>query len=366
VVGAAAATPAAPNTSRAANVAMGHFSWGMDPATRKPWTPASIQKALATDPALARDLKATLKRATTTIATPLPTISKMDSEGLLASDPRKIKSGAVTRRFDDVYAWAVAARLGPPALQAKATQATIDTLMSYAQKYKPTGNPINEHNFLPFFKAADLAMPLMSAHQQKVVRAWMQSFVHAAEHFPLPGMEAINNWKTFSLQIRGTAATALGDRAELAKTSKELESLLKKTIRADGSSLDFHHRDAFHYHLYNSEALLDLAISAPGAVSETSKKLIEKTFTFIKPYYLGQKKHMEFQHTQVAFDRQRAAAGEKKYQPHPWDPREADKQLQRARAIFPSLRPWSAKSEAAGAGLRGEFEASLKWPQRPV
>ena len=37
-----------------------------------------------------------------------------------------------------------------------------------------------------------------------------------------------------------------------------LDGLLARTINADGSSLDFHHRDAFHYHLYNSRALLDL------------------------------------------------------------------------------------------------------------
>ena len=51
-------------------------------------------------------------------------------------------------------------------------------------------------------------MPLMSAAQQQTVRKWIHSFVPAAEHFPLQGMCKINNWKTFSLQIRGAAATA--------------------------------------------------------------------------------------------------------------------------------------------------------------
>ncbi len=344
--------------------ALGHFSWGLDPTTRKPWTPAALAQAATTSPALAHDLRVVMKKAKDTVGTPLPTLAHLYSEGLLASDPRKQKTGAVTRRFDDVYAWAVAARMGPPALQPAAQKAAISTLMSWATKYKPNGNPINEQKFLSMFQAADLVMPLMSAAQQQTVRKWIHSFVPAAEHFPLQGMCKINNWKTFSLQIRGAAATAVGDQAALGKVRHELDTLLKETIRSDGSSLDFHHRDSFHYHLYNSEALLDLAMYAPGAVSDTSKARIEKTFAFVKPYYLGQKKHLEFKNTQVAFDRYRAANGETKYAPHQWDPHEADALLQRARAFFPAVRAWSGGSEARNAGVRNELGASLRWPAR--
>lgn len=358
--------PAAPRAApRGFQQALGHFSWGLEPTTRRPWTPASLQQAAATHPALARDLRKLLKTARATVGTPLPTLTKISSEGLLASDPRKQKSGAVVRRFDEVFSWAVAARLGPPALQAQAQQAAVSTLMSWAGKYKPTGNPINEKNFLPLFQAADLVMPLMSAPQQAVVRKWMGSFLRAAKDYPLEGMCQINNWKTFSLQIRGAAATALGDRAELAKTGKELEALLKKTIEPDGSSLDFHHRDALHYHLYNSEALLDLAMYAPGAVTDTSRRLIARTIEFVEPYYRGTATHVEFKKSKVAFDRYRAENGETKYSPHQWDPREADKVLQLARAVFPSVRGWTSASEAKGAGLRNELGASLRWPGRP-
>ncbi len=344
--------------------ALGRFSYGLDPSTRRPWTPAALQAQMTRSPALTRDVKATLATAKATVGTPLPTLTIMYSEGLLASDPRKIKSGAVTRRFPEVYSWAVAARMGPPELQAKAAKATITTLLSYTAKYKPTGNPINEHNFLPMFQAADLVMPMMTAPQQKAARAWLHSFITAAEHYPLQGMRKVNNWKTFSLQIRGTAAQALGDTKALSKTSHELDTLLEATIRADGSSLDFHHRDAFHYHLYNSEALMDLAMYLPGAVSDASKRRIEKTFEFIKPYYLGQKTHVEFAHSKVAFDRYRATHGEAKYKPHPWNPREADALLQRARALFPSLRPWSQLAEENDAGIRNELGASMRWPAR--
>jgi hypothetical protein len=44
---------------------------------------------------------------------PLPPIAHIYSEGLLASDPRKVKTGQTLKRFDEVTAWAFAARLAP-------------------------------------------------------------------------------------------------------------------------------------------------------------------------------------------------------------------------------------------------------------
>lgn len=342
--------------------ALGHLSWGMDPTTRRPWTPAGLQAAKS--PAIARDVKAMLKRARLTVDKPLPPLDRIDSEGLLASDPRKVKTAETLKRFDDVTAWAFAARVAPSPLKEQCQKRVTETLLAWAKTYKPTGNPINENRFLALFQAADQALPTMKAEQQAKVRAWIKSFVTTSEKVPLAGLTDINNWRTFNLQIRATGAAVVGDQAALKRVSRELDVLLKKTISANGESFDFRHRDALHYHVYNVSALLNLASMTPQVLTADAKQRIENSVTFVKPYFLGKKKHLEFKNTQVQFDLDRRNAGEPSYQIHPWDPREADEVLQLARALFPSVRTWSKPAEADAMGARRELTASLRWPER--
>lgn len=319
---------------------------------------------METNPALKRDVHAMLKRARLTVGTPLPPLARISSEGLLATDPRKIRTAATLKRFDDVAAWGFAARMAPSPLKEQCQQRVTETLLAWAKTYEPTGNPINENRFLAFFQAADQALPTMTAPQQAKVRAWIQSFVTTSERVQLPGLCDINNWRTFNLQIRATGAAVLGDHASLRRTSKALDALLQKTISANGESFDFRHRDALHYHVYNLSALLNLASLTPQVLTADARKRIEHAVSFMKPYYLGRKQHLEFKHTQVAFDIERRNAGEPAYQVHRWDPREADRVLQLARALFPGVRGWSNAAEADGMGPRAELMASLRWPGR--
>ncbi|MFO0598109.1 MAG: alginate lyase family protein [Myxococcaceae bacterium] len=344
---------------------LGHLSWGTDPKTNRPWTPAGLQAAMATNPALARDVPAMLKRAAQTVGQPLPPLKRIYSEGLLASDPRKIETGKTLKRFDDVAAWGFAARMAPSPLKEQCQQRITQTLLAWSKTYVPTGNPINENRFLSFFQAADQALPTTTADQQAKVRGWIKSFVTTSEHVHLAGLCDINNWRTFNLQIRATGAAVIGDQAAMKRASAALDSVLKRTIAANGESFDFRHRDALHYHVYNLSALLNLASLTPQVLTTDAKRRIEHAVTFMKPYYLGTKKHLEFQHTQVAFDIERRNAGEPAYQVHRWDPREADDVLQLARAVFPSVRGWTAKAEADGMGARQELMATLRWPARP-
>lgn len=360
------ATPIAPpvRVDPLSRTALGHLSWGMDPSTKRPWTPAGLQAAMQTNPALKRDVNAMLKRARNTVDQPLPPLARIYSEGLLASDPRKIKTGQTMKRFDDVAAWGFAARMAPSPLKEQCQKRVNDTLLAWAKTYKPTGNPINENRFLSFFQAADQALPTMTADQQAKVRGWIKSFVTSSEKVHLAGLCDINNWRTFNLQIRATGAAVIGDSAAMKRASHDLDAVLKKTISANGESFDFRHRDALHYHVYNTAALLNLASMTPQVLTADAKKRIENSVTFMKPYYLGKKKHLEFKNTQVAFDIARRNAGEPKYQIHQWDPREADEVLQLARAVFPGVRAWSKPAEADGMGARQELMATLRWPDR--
>lgn len=90
---------------------------------------------------------------------------------------------------------------------------------------------------------------------------------------------------------------------------------------------------------------------------------IEKTFAFVEPFYAGRKHHREFEDTQVGFDRTRAERGDARYQPHRWDPREADPLLRSAGKT--ALRGWTAAADARRGEVDADVVASLRWPGRP-
>ena len=100
----------------------------------------------------------------------------------------------------------------------------------------------------------------------------------------------------------------------------QLKIQLVKNLYADGSGYDFKERDALHYHAYDLEPLLKLAIVLKRAtgqdyysyVSETGSSIKKSTEWFV-PFVTGEQTHEEFVHSKVRFDSLRAANHEAGY-----------------------------------------------------
>ncbi len=84
------------------------------------------------------------------------------------------------------------------------------------------------------------------------------------------------------------------------------KKFLDTNILADGSTRDFHTRDAFYYHNYDLEPLLRLAevahrngypdfLDYKGADGGSLRKAID----FEIPYITGAKTHIEFQNSKI-------------------------------------------------------------------
>ena len=336
---------------------LGRMNWGVDPSG-KPWTPKTLAAALPHNPALEAQYKKAMKQAEKALTLEYPVLARFDSEGRLAGDPRKVRTAAARKTFEPLFALAVASRFGPPGLAAKAQAKALPVLMQWVKTYKPEGNPINETGFPQLFRTLELMRPFMSDAQVKETRGWLREFIRVHDRVELQGLCKVNNWYDWRLAIQGAAAKALGDDKALASVRAKLDKQVPQSVKGDGSTFDFHHRDALHYHLYTVQAWTTLATVAPEAFTQRARAEVLKSLQFIRPYYEGKKIHVEFVKSQVAFDKARARNGEAEYQPHAWNPREADVVLQQARAVFPEIRAWSAPSTAKNDTLSRELVAA--------
>jgi hypothetical protein len=88
---------------------------------------------------------------------------------------------------------------------------------------------------------------------------------------------------------------------------------------------DFHERDAIHYVTYDLDPLMMAALSAQAhgqdwfAWKSPAGANLPGALDWLAPYAKGEKVHIEFANSKIQFDRDRAAAGQKEYAPHPWD-----------------------------------------------
>jgi hypothetical protein len=103
--------------------------------------------------------------------------------------------------------------------------------------------------------------------------------------------------------------------------TEELPAQIEKNLLPDGSGIDFHERDALHYHIYTLEPLISLATVLKRATSKDfyryqspSGASIEKSIGFLIPFVNGEKLHPEFVNSTVAFDKKRADNNEPGYE----------------------------------------------------
>jgi hypothetical protein len=132
------------------------------------------------------------------------------------------------------------------------------------------------------------------------------------------------------LKIIGHVAFLLPDPDLIRWVVDDYKRHLEVNLNPDGSTFDFHQRDALHYHVYDLLPLVESAIAADKnkidlyGHTTRQKATLEKSIAFLIPYITGEKEHREFVRSTVKFDAERSRAedpsirvGEK------WDPLKA-------------------------------------------
>lgn len=287
-----------------------------------------LAELVKADKAAAAQFKSIQREADKALAaTPNP-IEKIQTEGKLKSDPVRIKTRDSLLDMQKIQAlgWAFAVT-GDARYAAK----TKEFILSWARVNHATGDPIDETNLEPLIVAYDLVRDQFSLAEKSEVEGWLKK-VAAAEIASRKEKSATsyNNWNSHRLKIVGLAGFALADKALIDYAVQGYRRQIEANLRADGSSFDFHERDALHYHCYDLEPLLTLAIAASQNgvdlyhFQAASGASLPKSIQFLVPYCDGTRTHAEWVNSKVAFDRKRAQSGDKHFAAgRLFEPREA-------------------------------------------
>lgn len=271
-------------------------------------------------------------------------IRSIRAEGKLKSDPEKqatMKSMADMKKLEALgCAWAV---IGDAAY----ADAARRFLLAWAHTNVSRGDPIDDTGLESLMVCYDFVRPTCSEAERKEIDGYLLQVADAEIKGVKKGQgTARNNWNSHRVKVVGLVAFVLNNRRLIDYAVASFKAQIDQNLEPDGSSLDFHERDALHYHCYDLEPLLTLAIVAKQAgidlYSYRSPRgaSLAKSVAFLVPYCDGSKTHAEFVNSKTAFDRKRGDAGEAGFQAGtPFDPKGGKTTLELAAYFDPSLNP---------------------------
>jgi len=187
--------------------------------------------------------------------------------------------------------------------------------------YDPSFNPIDETHFDKLILTHDLIQSHLSPElNRKAVRFFYVMANGYIERISKQPKIDIGNWQSHRIKLIVLSAYATNNTELINKSKILFLDHLERNLNADGSTYDFHERDALHYATYDLEPLLEAAIAfkAHGENMfdhKTTKGVsLRDAVNWLTPYAEGKVTHEEFVNSPVPFDKKRAKAGIAGYQ----------------------------------------------------
>ena len=280
--------------------------------------------ASARDARLAREVVARARAALSRAPAPLP---RIHTEGTLPGHGIRDESIAAKRDHPVALDFALAWRLtGERAFLTQAER----YLTAWADVYQPSFNPIDETGFDALLLAYDLTeTSLPAATTAKLDRFWKgmaEGYLDAMDGRP---KNAHTNWQSHRIKLATLSAFQTGDARLIARARDAYRRHIAANLHPDGSTFDFEERDALHYVTYNLDPLMMAVLAARAHRQDwfnwkaPSGASLPRSLDWLASYARGDRTHIEFQNSRIAFDRERAAAGQANFAPHAWDPANA-------------------------------------------
>ncbi len=349
------------------------LNWGLLPG-------CSPGEGAAAPVPVPQDLARVLRVAADSTGLVAHPIERFELAGTLNSHPGHVRSDEAKRDFSGIFALAVAGRYASEPLRSRSRATAAAALLSWARVYPPTGNPVDEWFFVPLLQAIDLVAGALVAADRATLLSWARAFAASGDRFygRLGGGNKVrfNNWMARRLLIRCVACTVAADSAARAAIPGMLAEFVARNYVAgpsgerDGRTFDFLQRDALHYHVAAVQPLVEITLFAPDLVDGQARAAIASGLEFLRPFFLGEREHVEFARTTVSFDVARRDDGNPVFANAPWDPARGRVVLRLARAAFPQVRGWTEQIVGPAydprvkllAAIYGEPQRRAQWP----
>lgn len=264
-----------------------------------------------------------ISRATANLDRPPGAIPHAHTEGTLPG--KGIREISIKAREDQpiVLNFAIAWRLTG---DRRFLDAAGRYLENWADIYQISFNPIDETGFDTLLMATDLTeADLPAPIRAKVDAFWREMAVGYLDAMDAGPRNAETNWQSHRVKLATMAAFQTGDAKVIDRAREAYRKQVSVNLYADGSMFDFHERDALHYVTYNLDPLMMAALSARAHGEDwygwksPSGASLPHSLDWLAAFAKGERTHIEFANSKIQFDRDRAAAGQKEYAPHPWD-----------------------------------------------
>ncbi|WP_316832363.1 alginate lyase family protein [Pedobacter aquatilis] len=249
-------------------------------------------------------------------------VDTIRTEGLLRGNPKKERTAVALRDMNKMYVLALQYKItGNKEYLSKADE----FLIAWAGVNTPNGDPIDDTNLDKAIEAYDLIKDDIPSKDKFLITAWLKATALAeinSKRMNRNQGTGINNWNAHRLKIVGEIGYALNNLEFINWTIERLKKHIEVNLNEDGTSFDFKERDAMHYHIYDLEPMLRLALLIKRAGGENfytyqspKGSSIKKSVDWLIPYIKGEKQHEEYINTTVKFDRDRAKNNEAGFAP---------------------------------------------------
>jgi hypothetical protein len=113
-----------------------------------------------------------------------------------------------------------------------------------------------------------------------------------------------NNLRTHQLKILLMADRLLEDEKSLNNDKETLRKHIDKNLLQEGISVDYQERDALHYHVYNLEPWLEIAMLEPQYLPR-----VKESYDYLIKQIKDNNIHNQFANSKQKIDRKRAKGG---------------------------------------------------------
>jgi hypothetical protein len=284
-----------------------------------------LKKLVNTDAEVKKHWEGILKNADDALAASPNPADTILTEGILQGDPRKTRTWMFLEDMQKVYALSLAYKVTQD--QQYLTK-SVAFLLAWAKQNQPMGNPINDTNLDRIIFAYDLLKSDLTTDANLTISAWLnkvalqeiKTYDRAVAN--VKGITYVNNWHSHRIKEVAQVAWAINDEKLKSWTREAYKLQISKNLNPDGSSLDFHERDALHYHVYDVDPLMVAATilardkqfdGNPYTYKSAEGNSLKGAVDWLVPYFTGARTHAEFVNSKTPFDKKRAANGEKGY-----------------------------------------------------
>lgn len=177
-------------------------------------------------------------------------------------------------------------------------------LLAWAETHQPNGHPINETRLEGFLWAYDLLYCQFNRTEHRKIKIWLLNLQANKHNWKFGPSSGKNNLRTHQLKILLMVDRLLEDEKSLNADRETLRKHIDKNLLKGGISIDYQERDALHYHVYNLEPWLEIALLEPQYLPR-----VKASYDYLIKQVKDGNIHNQFANSKQKIDRKRAKGG---------------------------------------------------------